>query len=62
LLCNQKAARQSGGAASEGVFLARDLEEAKWFVEMGRRNARDALDVWESGKPPKEADVPRRER
>lgn len=31
----------------EGVFLARDSWEAKWFVEMGRRRGVTTIDVWE---------------
>jgi hypothetical protein len=33
-------------AEEEGVFLARDSEEAEWFVSMGRRHHL-SLDVWE---------------
>jgi hypothetical protein len=31
---------------SEGVFLARDRDEAAWFVRMGGRSG-EAIDVWE---------------
>ena len=31
----------------EGVFLARDGWEAKWFVEMGRTRGVRTIDVWE---------------
>jgi hypothetical protein len=31
-------------------FLARDLEEAEWFVAMGRRN-HETIDVWEVTLP-----------
>jgi hypothetical protein len=31
----------------EGIFLAEDAGVAKWFVEMGRKNSRRAIDVWE---------------
>lgn len=36
----------SRAAEAEGVFLARDSDEAYWFVEMGK-NRHAALDVWE---------------
>jgi hypothetical protein len=36
----------SVGPEAERVFLARDPEEAEWFVEMGRRH-HTAIDVWE---------------
>lgn len=31
----------------EGVFLARDEWETKWFVEMGRNRGVAEIDVWE---------------
>jgi hypothetical protein len=31
----------------EGVFLARDAWEAKWFMDMGRNRGVEHLDVWE---------------
>jgi hypothetical protein len=34
------------GPEQAGVFLSRDREEARWFVDMGRRLHRE-LDVWE---------------
>lgn len=34
------------GAEEAGIFLSRDHEEARWFVDMGRRLHAD-LDVWE---------------
>ena len=38
----------AGSRAAEGpcVFLARDIEEAEWFVSMSKSNHR-AVDVWE---------------
>jgi hypothetical protein len=30
-----------------GVFVCEDLDCAKWFVEMGQRNDRRDIDVWE---------------
>jgi hypothetical protein len=59
----------AGSERAEGacVFLARDLEEAEWFVSIGRSNHR-LMDIWEvaltqdfdvSGEPP--ADSPYRE-
>jgi hypothetical protein len=32
---------------SQGTFLVHDMDEVKWFVEMGRSNDRRAIDVWE---------------
>jgi hypothetical protein len=34
------------GAEQAGVFLSRNQDEARWFVDMGRRLHRE-LDVWE---------------
>jgi hypothetical protein len=34
-------------AENEGVFLARDREEADWFVMLGNERGPRSLDVWE---------------
>lgn len=34
------------GPEQAGIFLSRDRDEARWFVDMGRR-LHDELDVWE---------------
>jgi hypothetical protein len=34
------------GAEQDGVFLSRDQEEARWFVDLGRERHGE-LDVWE---------------
>jgi hypothetical protein len=33
-----------------GVFLARDLDEARWFAEMGR-SRHESVDIWEVTLP-----------
>jgi hypothetical protein len=40
----------SGSAEGECVFLARDLEEAEWFVGLSRGNHR-SVDIWEVTLP-----------
>jgi hypothetical protein len=40
----------SPSAETAGVFLARDLDEARWFVDLSRTN-HESVDIWEVDLP-----------